>query len=266
MLEEWKSKVYHAKQTEGKLPLNWGKIREKRLKKDNYTCQRCGRQDQLTVHHILPRAEGGRNNQGNLITLCNPCHDEVEELGLRSRILIANWRQDSEAIEDNRPISDSKDWHTWVYGGMRRNAPSFSLVVSLPKEEKPTEEMLIQWSELRRQIEPAEPKVLLPVKQPEAKAIELPKAKAVKPVKAKRVYRKPDPKDLFIVRDSPVDPNFVAEMYEHYTRRDTPSYIYEIFERWLTLKTTQEWAAKNGRILPDVPIAKSQDSVLGNAL
>jgi len=55
-------------------------------------CQRCGRHFQyghgLTVHHIRPRADGGGDNLGNLITLCTRCHDWVEGRGLRSRAAI----------------------------------------------------------------------------------------------------------------------------------------------------------------------------------
>lgn len=247
--EGWEPKVYHAKQRDGKLPANWGKIREKRLIKDGYTCQRCGNRDQLTVHHILPRADGGKNNQGNLITLCSPCHDEVEILGLKSRALITNWGHDNERIVDNRPIASSKDWRTWVYGGMRQAAPAFILLVDLPKNEEPTEEIIIQWSELRRQVETAKPESAPLFKIPEVKAAPLPKPKQVKPAKVKRIRR--EPVDSFIAPNYPVDPGLVAGMYEYYAKRATPPYIREIFERWLALKTTQEWAAKNGRILPN---------------
>lgn len=47
-------------------------------KKDNYTCQDCGRSGdevvELHVHHITPASEGGSHNLNNLITLCDYCH------------------------------------------------------------------------------------------------------------------------------------------------------------------------------------------------
>lgn len=44
---------------------------------------------------------------------------------------------------------------------------------------------------------------------------------------------------------------FVADMLTHYQESEMSPYLREIFDRWLTLETTQEWAAKNGRILPN---------------
>jgi len=59
---------------------------------DRRRCQRCGAHfpygDGLTVHHIRPRAEGGDESMGNLISLCSSCHDWVEGRGLRSRAAI----------------------------------------------------------------------------------------------------------------------------------------------------------------------------------
>jgi ribosomal protein S27AE len=56
----------------------WARISERVFKRDRYECQRCGRESSLTVHHLKPRAEGGREVLNNLLTLCSPCHDWVE--------------------------------------------------------------------------------------------------------------------------------------------------------------------------------------------
>ena len=48
-------------------------------------CGICKSRSKLTIHHILPRSEGGQNNKENLIVLCRPCHDFVEEQNVRSR-------------------------------------------------------------------------------------------------------------------------------------------------------------------------------------
>lgn len=50
------------------------------LRRDNYTCGYCGvtveeiGKDKLTVDHIKPRARGGKDTWGNLITACWPCN------------------------------------------------------------------------------------------------------------------------------------------------------------------------------------------------
>jgi hypothetical protein len=62
------------------------RTRRKVLKRDEYTCQECGWNRQqwnpddprnLEVHHVQHHARGGGNEQENLKTLCNICHDEV---------------------------------------------------------------------------------------------------------------------------------------------------------------------------------------------
>lgn len=49
------------------------------LMRDHYTCQECGNKDcMLEAHHIVPRRLKGSNSIGNLITLCEKCHDKTE--------------------------------------------------------------------------------------------------------------------------------------------------------------------------------------------
>lgn len=58
----------------------WQCLRARVFERDRHLCQRCrnrSRRD-LTVHHIVPRAEGGSDLLRNLVTLCVPCHDWVE--------------------------------------------------------------------------------------------------------------------------------------------------------------------------------------------
>lgn len=56
--------------------------RLKILERDRYVCQKCRKrfsEDQLEVHHIVPRSDGGSNTIENLVTLCIKCHD-LEDL------------------------------------------------------------------------------------------------------------------------------------------------------------------------------------------
>lgn len=59
------------------------------LRRDHYTCRRCGwshadwnRSDPrfLEIHHKLHHARGGESKPDNLITYCNTCHDEIHRL------------------------------------------------------------------------------------------------------------------------------------------------------------------------------------------
>jgi len=57
--------------------------RPKVLKRDNYTCQRCGITQEaidkeLDVHHKVPYKLGGTNELSNLISLCRRCHNILE--------------------------------------------------------------------------------------------------------------------------------------------------------------------------------------------
>ena len=56
--------------------------------RDNYTCQCCGKKNiRLEVHHIIYRSYGGTNDEDNLITLCEDCHDKLhnDELVLNKK-------------------------------------------------------------------------------------------------------------------------------------------------------------------------------------
>ena len=58
---------------------NWQSQKRKALKRDNYTCQKCGRQEHINVHHKKPYRlfNGGykqANRLSNLLSLCDVCH------------------------------------------------------------------------------------------------------------------------------------------------------------------------------------------------
>lgn len=54
-----------------KVPLSKREI----LRRDNHTCQYCGRQGGfMTLDHIIPRRLGGPHTWQNLVTACAPCN------------------------------------------------------------------------------------------------------------------------------------------------------------------------------------------------
>ena len=56
------------------------KIRERILLRDCYTCRVCGRVGtDLVVDHIIPLADGGREDDSNRQALCVACHDAKSE-------------------------------------------------------------------------------------------------------------------------------------------------------------------------------------------
>ena len=78
-------KITHQKLLSGIVEKNIRKtipltIRWAVLKKDNYTCIKCGQSPaknnnvELEIDHILPVAKGGTNNIENLQTLCKKCN------------------------------------------------------------------------------------------------------------------------------------------------------------------------------------------------
>ena len=45
------------------------------LRRDNYTCQYCGRKSShLTIDHVVPRHMGGPHSWRNLVAACSPCN------------------------------------------------------------------------------------------------------------------------------------------------------------------------------------------------
>ncbi len=52
----------------------WKELSDKCKVRDNYTCKFCGSKVNLQAHHIVSKANGGRDVLSNLITVCKDCH------------------------------------------------------------------------------------------------------------------------------------------------------------------------------------------------
>ena len=121
--DNWKAQVYRTNDID---PLLLSMPRTKILKRDRYICQSCRKRfpsGQLSIHHIIPRAEGGDNDIDNLITLCWRCHDVIEladpPIRKRQQILYhvkALAELERQIARDNVSDETAKDWHAWVYG------------------------------------------------------------------------------------------------------------------------------------------------------
>lgn len=57
---------------------DWTKLRLRILARDLHLCQPCKRKGRATpatqVDHIVPKAKGGTDDEGNLQAICGPCH------------------------------------------------------------------------------------------------------------------------------------------------------------------------------------------------
>jgi len=100
-----------------------------------YVCQSCRkryskRSAVLGLHHIVPRSKGGGDTDANLILLCAPCHDKIEDnltkYSCRSTIEYAFARRKRPAkrrgkrrIILSQQSERASDWHEFVYGGKR---------------------------------------------------------------------------------------------------------------------------------------------------
>jgi hypothetical protein len=58
---------------------------EKLLSVTGRLCCICGKAHGVSLHHIIPKEEGGKDDIDNAIPLCPNCHDEVHGSGARGR-------------------------------------------------------------------------------------------------------------------------------------------------------------------------------------
>ena len=66
-------------------PLEYSQLKIKILERDGWKCQRCGRRDQLQIHHIVRRSQSGADGEQNLVVLCSECHRRVHVAGASDR-------------------------------------------------------------------------------------------------------------------------------------------------------------------------------------
>lgn len=57
-------------------PVSWSTIRRNWEYEE---CYKCGREEDLNIHHTIPLRCGGTHGEWNLMTLCTSCHGTVEQ-------------------------------------------------------------------------------------------------------------------------------------------------------------------------------------------
>lgn len=61
------------------------------FKRDNFRCQYCGTERDLTLDHVIPRSKGGKSSWNNLVTACKRCNaskgdNTPEQAGIKLKI------------------------------------------------------------------------------------------------------------------------------------------------------------------------------------
>ncbi|CAG0971642.1 hypothetical protein ANAEL_01214 [Anaerolineales bacterium] len=91
------------------------------FRRDNYTCQYCGRRDiPLTVDHVIPRHMGGQHNWTNLVAACSSCNHRkggrrVEEVHMHLAHIPKEPPANASYIF-GRHLSDNGEWEPYILG------------------------------------------------------------------------------------------------------------------------------------------------------
>jgi len=86
------------------------KLKGDALERDENTCVSCGSTENLSVHHIVPRNQGGPNELENLATLCDVCHYRAHG-GRRTKADEGSQPADYSTVEYS---SVDEFWSTWI--------------------------------------------------------------------------------------------------------------------------------------------------------
>lgn len=85
------------------------KLRFEVFKRDNFTCQYCGKKAPdvvLNVDHIIPVAKGGKNELLNLITSCFECNNGKRDIPLDKKVELDKQRESLEMLSERRKQID----------------------------------------------------------------------------------------------------------------------------------------------------------------
>lgn len=124
--KEWHKKVYQEGEREYDF-IDFHKLSQIVFKRDGRVCQACFVGNIklrrtgffLTAHHIQAREDGGFDTPDNMITLCNKCHDKIEELKLKTREEIYGYfSKDKRGYVVKNEVGTR--WQEWVYGGRKK--------------------------------------------------------------------------------------------------------------------------------------------------
>jgi 5-methylcytosine-specific restriction endonuclease McrA len=91
------------------------------FRRDNYTCQYCGKRDlNLTIDHVIPRHMGGKQVWTNLVTACSTCNHRkggrrAEEAHMHLTRIPKEPPADASYIF-GKHLSDNREWEPYISG------------------------------------------------------------------------------------------------------------------------------------------------------
>ena len=103
-----------------KIPLN----RQNILKRDNNTCQYCGKnKSEITIDHIIPKDKGGNDTWNNLVVACKKCNIIKGNYLLKDidMTLIRKPFELTRIIYLQNIGKNIKSWHPYLYITNRSN-------------------------------------------------------------------------------------------------------------------------------------------------
>ena len=103
-----------------KIPLT----RKNILKRDNNTCQYCGKnKSEITIDHILPKDKGGNDSWSNLVVACKRCNMIKGNYLLKDidMQLIRKPFEPTKIIYLQNVGKNNKSWHPYLYLTKRSN-------------------------------------------------------------------------------------------------------------------------------------------------
>ncbi len=91
------------------------------LRRDNYTCQYCGRHTPyLTVDHVFPRRLGGQHTWDNLVAACSSCnHHKGGRTIEQAHMHLLHWPSEPPSSANYifaRHLPDNSDWVPFITG------------------------------------------------------------------------------------------------------------------------------------------------------
>lgn len=149
-IEKYKAKRIRRKEHREKKYANTGRrlpgtCRERVKKRDDGKCRWCGTDQEVQIHHVRYRSEGGPDTPRNLISICAECHAlahsnkkkyqpilltwlwmfyiEQREMNVQSIFRLLKWHQTSHgtwvAAEHQDWVDDARAYSDYVYAKSR---------------------------------------------------------------------------------------------------------------------------------------------------
>ena len=105
------------------VPLSYNDVvltRKNIFLRDNHTCQYCGKMNNLTIDHVIPRSKGGGDRWDNVVVCCIRCNNKKgsstpEEAGLKL-VSIPYKPPSSLYLHMTRMNSVPESWFSYFFG------------------------------------------------------------------------------------------------------------------------------------------------------